>query len=429
MSDKDIYPKTPNEGEPSRLARRLNTADAVAVGLGAMIGTGVFVAIGPASASAGSGVLMGILIAAFVAYCNATSSAQLAAVYPESGGTYVYGRKQLTPLWGWLAGWGFVVGKLASCAAAALTFGNYLHPPAAKLLGLAALAVLTAANYRGVKKTAALIWLILAVVLASLVAIVFASTFGGQARAENLLPVWGSHGFYGILQSGAIMFFAFAGYARIATLGEEVNEPRRTIPKAIPIALLIVLIIYTAVAASALAAVGHQALAEAKAPLATAVQAGRFAWISPVVRFGATVATLGVLLSLMVGISRTVFSMSANGDLPKWFSSVHSRFKVPHHAELVVAGGIACIVILADVRSAIGFSSFTILTYYAITNASAFTLPKAKRLWPRWIALTGLFSCALLALSLPTPSLILGMSVMLSGAAVFVVSRWIRSHE
>jgi len=183
------------------------------------------------------------------------------------------------------------------------------------------------------------------------------------------------------------------------------------------------------VAVSALLAVGAPALAEAKAPLARAVEAGRFAWLSPLVQLGASVATLGVLLSLMLGISRSVFFMSANGELPKWFSAVHPRYKVPHHAEIAVAVLIAIIVFLGDVRSAIGFSSFTILIYYAITNASAFTLAPEKRLWPLWIALTGLFSCSLLALSLLAEFLILGMLVMLSGAAVFAVKNWMRLHR
>ena len=112
----------------TRLARRLNTFDAVVIGLGSMIGAGVFAAIGPAAQAAGSGLLVGLALAAVIAYCNATSSAQLAAVHPESGGTYVYGRERLGRFWGFLAGWGFVVGKTASCAAMALTFGAYVSP-------------------------------------------------------------------------------------------------------------------------------------------------------------------------------------------------------------------------------------------------------------------------------------------------------------
>lgn len=421
MKSRNRDPQNRNAPEPSRLARRLNTADAVAVGLGAMIGTGVFAAIGPASAAAGAGLLPGLVLAAFAAYCNAVSSAQLAAVYPESGGTYIYGRKRLSNFWGWLAGWAFIAGKLASCAAAALTFGNYLYPPAAKPLALAALAALTAANYRGVKKTAGLVRVLLAAVLLSLAAIVFASLFGGTARAENLLPLYGPNGLRGIFQAGAIMFFAFAGYARIATLGEEVIEPRRTIPKAIEISLAVVLIVYAVTAASALAAAGPEALAGSKAPLARAVEAGRFAWLSPAAKIGAAAATLGVLLSLMAGISRTAFSMASNGDLPRWLSAVHRRFKVPHRADIAAAGMIAVIVLSGDIRSAIGFSAFTILIYYAITNAAAFTLPNAQRLRPRWLAAAGFLLCGVLAFSLPLNSLISGGIIVVLGAVIFKI--------
>lgn len=404
--------------ETSRLSRLLNTADAVVIGLGAMIGTGIFVAVGPASASAGPGILIGLCIAAFVAYCNATSSAQLAALYPESGGAYIYGGKRLGPFWGWLAGWGFVVGKLASCAAAALTFGFYLYPPFAKFLALGAVGSLTWVNYRGIQKTAKTTWVTLTLVLVALVITMIASLFGGQAAFKNVLPIMGTGGLRGILRAGAIMFFAFAGYARIATLGEEVENPGHTIPKAIMVALAIALVIYLSVTASVLLAVGSQALGESEAPLVRAVEAGTLAWISPVVRFGATVATLGVLLSLMVGISRTVFSMAANRELPRWFSAVHLRYKVPHHAEIGAGFIIASIVLLGDVRSAIGFSSFTILMYYAITNASAWTLSAEERRWPHGFSVVGLILCLVLATSLPIQSLFWGGAIMVIGGLV-----------
>ncbi len=144
---------TADDAQPdSRLARRLGTRDAVVIGLGSMIGAGVFAAIGPAAAVAGGGLLIGLALAAVVAYCNATSSAQLAALYPASGGTYVYGRKRLGHLWGFLAGWGFVIGKTASCAAMALTFGSYVAPDLARPLGIGAVVALTAVQFRYIER-------------------------------------------------------------------------------------------------------------------------------------------------------------------------------------------------------------------------------------------------------------------------------------
>jgi APA family basic amino acid/polyamine antiporter len=404
------------------LARRLGTADAVVIGLGSMIGAGVFAAIGPAARAAGNGLLLGLAIAALVAYCNATSSAELAAQYPESGGTYVYGRERLGPFWGFLAGWGFVIGKLASCAAMAMTFGSYVAPSLARPLAVSAVVVLTAVNYLGVQKTVALTRGIVAIVLSALVLVVGAVWLGGAADVRRLWPVHVATP-YGVLQSAGFMFFAFAGYARVATLGEEVIEPERTIPRAIPLALGITLFVYTVVAASALAGAGASEVAASKAPLATAVEAGRLDWLSPAVRGGAAVASLGVLLSLIVGVSRTVFAMSANRDLPVFFSAVHPRYRIPHRAELGVGTVVAIAVVVADVRAAIGFSSFAVLTYYAIANAAAWTLEPHQRRWPRALAALGLLGCLTLAVTLPAASMTGGALLLAAGAIAYGVLR------
>jgi APA family basic amino acid/polyamine antiporter len=223
------------------------------------------------------------------------------------------------------------------------------------------------------------------------------------------------------LQSAGLLFFAFAGYARLATLGEEVRDPKRTIPRAIPIALGITLVVYATVAVSALAGAGAPALAAAQAPLAVAVEAGQLAWLSPAVRFGATVASLGVLLSLIVGVSRTAFAMAANHDLPTFFAAVHARYHVPHRAELAAGVIVACVTAVADLRSAIGFSSFAVLVYYAVTNAAAWTLSAAERRWPRALAGLGLGGCLVLAFTLPASSIVLGASLLALGALVFVL--------
>jgi APA family basic amino acid/polyamine antiporter len=410
---------------PTRLARRLDTFDAVVVGLGAMIGAGVFAAFGPAARVAGNGLLAGLVIAAFVAYCNATSSAQLAAIHPESGGTYVYGRKRLGPFWGYLAGWGFVVGKLASCAAMAITLGSYVAPSLARPLGIGAVFVLTAVNYFGVQRTAAVTKLVVVFVLAALAVDVAAVWLGGSTDCRRLWPL--SHtSAYGILQSGGLLFFAFAGYARLATLGEEVLEPRRTIPRAIPLALALTLFVYAVVAVSALAGAGASRVAASLAPLATAVEAGHLGWLSPLVRVGAAVACLGVLLSLIAGVSRTAFGMASNGELPAFLSAVHPRYRVPHRAELMVGTTVAIIVTVADIRSAIGFSSVTVLTYYAIANASALTLKPSERRWPRALAAAGLAGCAVLAVTLPVTSVLGGIAVLGAGALAYF---WRRRHR
>ncbi len=413
--------------EPTRLARRLGTLDAVAIGLGSMIGAGVFAAFGPAARAAGNALILGLVISAAVAYCNATSSAQLAAIYPESGGAYVYGQKRLGRFWGFLAGWGFVIGKLASCAAMAMTFGSYAVPSLARPLAVGAVIALTAVNYLGVSKTVLLTKVILGTVLLALALVIGAVWVGGAPRGERLWPLEGATP-YGVLQSAGILFFAFAGYARLATLGEEVIEPKRTIPRAIPIALGITMAIYTVVALSALAGAGAHVIAASPAPLRSAVESGRLFWLSPAVRVGATVASLGALLSLIVGVSRTAFAMAANKDLPECLAAVHSRYRVPHRAELAVGLIVASVAAVADIRSAIGFSSFAVLTYYAIANASAWTLERDERRWPRALAAVGLLGCVALAVTLPLGSVIGGGFVLASGALIYFVRNRAARH-
>ena len=413
---------------PSRLARRLRLGDAVVIGLGSMIGAGVFAAIGPAAEAAGSGLLLGLLLAAVVAYGNATSSAALAAVHPQSGGTYVYGRERLGPFWGHLAGWGFVVGKSASCAAMALTVGAYAWPRWQRPIALAAVASMVAVNYLGVRKTAALTRVLVAVVLGALALVVAGAVLGGDPSVDRLGGL-GRGGVGGVLRSAGLLFFAFAGYARIATLGEEVEDPARTIPKAIPRALGITLVVYAVVAVSALVAVGPDALARSAAPLATAVAAGRLDVLVPVVRVGGAVAALGVLLSLVAGVSRTAFAMAADRELPRWLDAVHPVHRIPHRAELAVGLVILALVAVADLRGAIGFSSFCVLTYYAITNASALTLPAEQRRWPRGYALVGLVGCVVLAGTLPVASVAAGGAVLVLGAFVRVVRQRLQSQQ
>ena len=411
------------------LDRRLGTGDAVVIGLGSMIGAGVFSAWGPAAAAAGGGLLVGLLLAAAVAYCNAVASAQLAAQYPTSGGTYVYGRERLGPAWGFLAGWGFVIGKTASSAAMALTFAAYLLPQPGlpqRLLAVAAVIGLTAVNYRGISRTAGLARVLVVLSIAALLAFVGVAGFGALSRPGTLAAQGPGGGAYGVLQSAGLLFFAFAGYARIATLGEEVREPARTIPRAIPRALGITVIIYLAVGTTALAAAGAAQLAGSARPLATAIEAVHAAWALPIVQAGAAVASLGALLALIAGVGRTALAMARNGDLPRWLSSVHPRFRVPDHAELALGVAISLLVLATDLRGAIGFSSFGVLIYYAIANAAAFTQTAAARRWPRALNVAGLLGCLVLVATLPVQAVLAGLAMFAVGLAGWLLASRLR---
>ncbi len=407
-------------GSSPRLRRTLGVGDAVVIGLGSMIGAGVFAALAPAAAATGSGLLPGLALAALIAYCNAMSSARLAARYPASGGTYVYGRERLGAFWGYLAGWSFVVGKTASCAAMALTVGAYLWPGQAHAVAVAAVVALTAVNYGGVQKSAWLTRMIVAVVLAVLASVVVVCLGSGASDAGRL-GIGASGGVGGVLQAAGLLFFAFAGYARIATLGEEVRDPARTIPRAIPLALGITLVVYACVAVAVLSVLGAGALGRAEAPLADAVRAAGAPGLVPVVRVGAAVAALGSLLALILGVSRTCLAMARDRHLPGALAAVHPRFRVPHRAELAVGAVVAVLAATVDVRGAIGFSSFGVLVYYAVANASAWTLDPSPA--SRALPVVGLVGCLVLAFALPATSVVVGAGVLTVGVLAYGVRR------
>jgi APA family basic amino acid/polyamine antiporter len=405
------------------LARRLGLADAVTIGLGAMIGAGVFAVFAPAAAAAGPWLLAGLAIAAVVAFCNATSSAQLAAQYPTSGGSYVYGRERLGEWPGFLAGWSFIIGKTASCAAMALTVAAYVAPAGwERPVAVVVVAGLASVNYIGVTRTAFLTKVIVAAVLLVLVFVIVSAALHPGIRMPwaglgDDGDVGHDVGWYDVMQSAGLLFFAFAGYARIATMGEEVRDPARTIPRAIMIALSVALLVYALVAVTVLGVLGPEKLAASTRPLGDVAAATGLSWATPIVSLGAALAALGALLALIAGVARTTLAMARTGDLPRWLAGVHPRFAVPHHAEIAIALIVTVLVVTVDLRGAIGFSSFGVLVYYLVANLAAFTQSAPYRRFPKALQLAGATVCVALVATLPPVSILGGLSVLAAGAA------------
>lgn len=407
------------------LDRRLGTGDAVVVGLSAMLGAGVFVAFAPAAEAAGRGLLVGLGIAAVIAFCNAVASAQLASSYPASGGTYLFGREVLGPWWGFLAGWGFVVGKTASCAAMAMTFAAYALPATSPAAGwaqraLAALAVVafTVLNLRGVTRTATAAKVLLAATLLVLAGFLVLVASGEPDPVGRLDATGGA---WGVLQAAGLLFFAFAGYARIATLAEEVRRPE-VLGRAILVALGTAVVLYLLVALALVHVLGD-ALPTSTVPVADATAALGADWAVPLVRVGAAAAALGALLALLAGVGRTTLAMAREHDLPRRLASVDPRHRVPDTAQVVIGVAVVALVLLADLRGAIGFSSFGVLVYYAVANLSALRQPAAQRRWPRALQVLGLVGCLAMAAALPTSSVVAGLAVFAVGVAGRLVAR------
>lgn len=404
------------------LRRDLRLIDAIGVGLGAIIGAWIFVVTGVAAGVAGPAFIVGLLIAGVAATCNALSSAELAAKYPQSGGTYEYGYRLLHPLLGFSAGWMFLVSKLAAGGTVALGFGGYFSQlfPAipARYAAVGAAAMLTLTNLFGIKKAGRLNTIIVSITLLTLVYFIVAGI--PSFDADNLQP-FAPQEFGGIAESAALLFFAYTGYARIATLGEEVNEPEKTIPRAVVITIVTSVLLYVAVALVAVGAVGSGGLAESSSPLQRAARTFQLPGVFWVVGIGATTGMLGVLLSQIVGISRMMFAMARRDDLPRVLEHTSHAFAVPDYGILLTGSVIMLLSIFGTLESVLSAAAFTILLYYLIANIAALRLMPQNKLYPKWVAALGIISCVFLAASLRLATAITGLSMLAIGFGL----RWL----
>jgi len=260
------------------------------------------------------------------------------------------------------------------------------------------------------------------IVLVGLAVGVAAAASGGLTAFDAVGPLVAG-GWHGTLQSAGLLFFAFAGYARVATMGEEVVDPARTIPRAITVALAATVLVYAVVAVVLLGTLGADGIAATPTPLADAVVAGGWSWAAPVVRGVAAVAALGALLGLIAGIGRTGLAMAREGDLPRWLAAVHPRFQTPHRAEVAVAAVIVALVLTVDLRGAIGFSSFGVLLYYVVANVAALTQAGAQRRYPRVVQVAGVVGCLVLVATLPALSIGVGVGVLVVGVVYRAIAR------
>lgn len=396
------------------LQREVGVFGATMIGLGSIIGTGIFVSIGIAAGVAGPAVLLAIAVAAVVAACNGLSTAQLAANYAVSGGTYEYGYRWLHPSLGFTAGWMFLCAKSASAATAAMGFAGYVLNAFGQTrsnwivpLALAAVVVLTVLVLSGIRRSSGTNIVIVSVTILSLVFFVMAGLpTVVRSGMSNLTPFFapvssGTTPLTGLLEACALIFVAYTGYGRIATLGEEIHDPHKNIPLAIIVTLLVSVALYASVGLVGIAAVGPGTLADATnqqaAPLE--VVAGQFTIpaVRPVVALGAVTAMLGVLLNLILGLSRVILAMGRRGDIPSFFSKLDRSGSTPFAAVLFVGVVIAGLVLIGNVKTTWSFSAFTVLIYYAITNLAAIRLNENERLYRRWIPWMGLTSCLFLA--------------------------------
>ena len=409
-----------------QLKRELGVLGATLMGLGSIVGTGVFVSIGIATGIAGPAVILAVAIGAIVATCNGLNSAQLAANHPVSGGSYEYGYKYLTSWLGFTAGWMFLLAKTASAATAALGFAGYLlnitgvNPSWVVPTALLAVVSVTLIVLSGIRRSNVANIAIVSITLLALGFFILACLpRAAEAGLDNLTPFFtGSPA--SVFQASALMFVAYTGYGRIATMGEEAREPRQTIPKAMIVCLVLTMLLYMAVAAVGIGAVGADVLGSATgqgkaAPLEAVARSVAGSGGAFVLAIGAMTAMLGVLLNLILGLSRVLLAMGRRRDMPRVLARLNQQGTTPHWAVLVVGVAIALLVLLGNVKTTWSFSAFNVLIYYAITNLAALRLPASERLYPQWLAWLGLASCLFLAFWVESSIWQVGLGLIVAG--------------
>lgn len=388
---------------PDRLRRELGLGGAVVTGLGSILGTGAFVAIGVAAGLWGDAVLVAVPLAAAVALCNGLSSAYLAGRFPVAGGTYEYAYETLGPPWGFSAGWLFLLAKSASAASAALGISLYLGLGDRRLVAIAAVTLMTLLVVGGLRGTTVVNTVLVALTTTALVTFAVAG-FAGIGASELSVPPGPGIGPGGVLAATAFLFVAYTGYGRIATLGEEVKDPARTIPRAVLVTLAAAMLLYLGVALGgrALAGPGWGAGVESGSTPATMLDAPYAA----VVHVGGVTAMLGVLLNLVLGLSRVWLAMGRRGDMPARLGTLDQR-RVPLLATVTGGVVVGVLTLIGDIRLAWSFSAFSVLLYYGITNLAALRLDRT-----RVSAWAGLGSCVFLSFFVPATVWLAGIGLV-----------------
>ena len=425
------------------LKRELGVFGATMMGMGSILGTGVFVSIGFAAGVVGPAVILAIGLAALVAICNGLNSAQLAANHAVSGGTYEYGYKYINSWFGFTAGWTFLLAKTASAATAALGFGGYLlrllgveSRDSLVVIGLIAVAILTVIVLTGLRRSNAINIVIVSITMGALALFVITGLPAlFEAGGENLSPLFNPDGnpVANLLHATALMFVAYTGYGRIATMGEEVREPRRVIPRAIIAAMILTMIIYMSVAVVGVGAVGTDVLAGTAqtqaAPLEIAAEQFGSPLTARVVAVGAITAMLGVLLNLILGLSRILLAMGRRGDMPEAIARIDASGSTPYVAVVIIGVAIAGLVLIGNVKTTWSFSAFSVLIYYAITNLSALRLSDEERLFPKWLAWGGLAACLFLAFWVEIQIWLVGLALIAAGLVWHAIARNLSGHK
>jgi APA family basic amino acid/polyamine antiporter len=406
----------PDDRARPELKREIGLFSATALGIGAIIGSGIFIVTGIVAGIAGPAMTFSVIIAGIIAVFSAMSVAELGVYLPEEGGTYAYAQKLISPFAGFIAGWIWVFSNILVGAAVSLGFAQYFVTivPAVpvKIMAATICLIFIVINYIGLKESVVFNNIL---VTAKVLILLFFVAYGlGFFRPGNFTPLM-PEGSMGILSGAALIFFAYTGFARVTIMAEEVRDPEKTIPRSIYLALGISTVIYLLVSMVAIGLTGAPSLAHSGSPLADAIGSTGSSGAVLVISLGAMIATASVLLTTIMGISRIVFSMARSRDLPPVFERIHPRFSTPHYAIVVTGACMIAALLLADLALVVAVSTFAMLLYYLIANIAALRLPREHRMYPSWVPATGAVSCTGLILFLSPNSWVIGCTGLLIG--------------
>ncbi|MEB3283029.1 MAG: APC family permease [Lyngbya sp.] len=430
-----------SQHSPQQLKRELGWFGATIMGLGSVIGVGIFVSLGLAAGLSGYGVIGALVVAGILQIANSLNLAQLAASHPVSGGIYEYGYKYLNSWFGFTGGWMYLLGKTAVAATAALGFSSYLikslDVSQSFLVPIAELAVfgLTVVVLGGMRRSKAATTVILSITLFALFFLIIAG--GIVLSQKGFLPVEFAEidfkiGLKNFLESVALLFVAYNGPARITMLGEEITEPRKNIPKAVLVTLGITTVIYMGVAIVSLGTIGAEALgiaSEQAAPLEIVAASLGIPGAKTLLAIGAITATLSVLLSIILGLSRLLLAMGRRGDMPRLIAQLNSAGTTPYWAVIFISIAVGLLVLTGDVKTTWSLSAFGSLWRCGIVGLAALRLSDEQRLYPVWMSLFALFSGLFLAFWIEWQVWLIGLGLIGVGLVWHFVASKLKERE
>jgi basic amino acid/polyamine antiporter, APA family len=417
------------------LRRALGFWEVTAGGVGIIIGAGIYVLVGEATAQAGEAVWVAFVLAGILSALTALSYCELASMYPSAASEYAYTRHAFPERFAFLVGWVMIGGLIVAAAAVSLGFARYLGhflPLTGQIGAFALLALVSAIAATGIKQSARLTLTLSLIQIGGLVLII--AIGADHVGTVNLLDKRVAGG--GILGAAALVFFAFIGFDEVTTLSEETRNPSRTIPRALLTALGISTVLYVAVAVSAVSVLGAEALGASQRPLTDVMAHALGGRSADVVAAIAIISTTNTTLLAITAASRVAYGMASAGALPASLAAVHRRRQTPVRAILLAALAAAAFTLLGDLTLVASVTDFAVYAVFLAVNATVvvlrlrapatarpFRIPVSIGRVPL-VPILGFAATILMVSQLEPRALLIGAALMGAGVAMaFLVRR------